>query len=193
MRKPLTPGPPTHAHAESKFLSVFLSVISNRRTGAAPHRRGTPRLAKREVTPTGGRPWRWPWTLRARPRCSCTSLLRALIPSPAASSGRESDAADHLGRGILPSRSSGSGFFRLSAKLADSCGRPTAGLRNTNFNASSGRRLTPLQPLSQYWQGLWPTKSNGRLLQALVVSQLPSAEMAENRFSLPGAGLRGKR
>ena len=41
-----------------------------------------------------------------------------------------------------------------------------------------------MQPLSQYWQGLWPTKSNGRLLQALVVSQLPSAEMAENRFSL---------
>ena len=74
--------------------------------------------------------------------------------------------------------------FRLSAKLADSCGRPTAGLRNTNFNASSGRRLTSLQPLSQYWQGLWPTKSNGRLLQALVVSQLPSAEMAESRNSL---------
>ncbi|MFH1109079.1 MAG: hypothetical protein V1790_07790 [Planctomycetota bacterium] len=42
-------------------------------------------------------------------------------------------------------------LFRLSAKLADSCGRPTAGLRNINFKASSARRLVPLQPLSQYW------------------------------------------
>ncbi len=78
--------------------------------------------------------------------------------------------------------------FGLSAKLADSCGQPTAGLRNTNFNASSGRRLTPLQPLSQYWQGLWATNSNDRLLQALVVGQHPSAEMAESPI-LPGTAM----
>ena len=110
-------------------------------------------------------------------------------PSRAAGGGEEDDRRYDDGQAV----GERSFVFRLSAKLADSCGRPTAGLRNTNFNASSGRRLTPLQPLSQYWQGFWPTKSNGRLLQALVVSQLPSAEMAESLYSLDRERMPGSR